>query len=489
MSKLPRYYQKFIYLTCILNIKQIFQKIKLFIKKIYTMRGYFGLSQISEDERSNILKQHKHIYNGYRTMQPEMSNTQPLYVQDFANDKGGITVDNKGNVKPYMNKGINEQVEEVCDECGSMEMEESKGACNECGGMMYEGECSECGWKGEVGAMEEQIDDEIEWEEDYGFDEMPIEDDSIFGKEKKKEFRPGVDLGKSFEKFKGMMDMDEETGHLDDIYDEEDLNPSAGFDYIEGSSNDVDTFKERYKKLKEQNELDEIGTHELKKGRKYKLNFPSVEDELEYDDETGEKTKGEKMYKFKGKKHGGHLLPSKHIEKYVSDLDEQGGNADDMDVDDVLPPFNFATEGPMAGGDTYPVNEYDDDVMEYETMESAWADDIDENDVSGVQGVYGDMKSAYDFDSEGPGKAGPYQTRSESGYEGEDEDVYWDNDMEDDELDLDITKFNPEDKSWEEITAHTGDDEFAHIDEDLRESLISQKNRIMEMMSRMKVIK
>jgi hypothetical protein len=469
------------------------------------MRGYFGLSQISEDERSNILKQHKHIYNGYRTMQPEMSNTQPLYVQDFANDKGGITVDNKGNVKPYMNKGINEQVEEVCDECGSMEM--SEGEHHDWWSNLNSNEKQKLSSKHFPEKMHDGLDmsnNEIK----HMFDSVHIKD----------KFRPGFDLGKSFEKFKKTIDegagtcnecggalyegecsecgwkgevgaMEEETGHLDDIYDEEDLNPSAGFDYIEGSSNDVDTFKERYKKLKEQNELDEIGTHELKKGRKYKLNFPSVEDELEYDDETGEKTKGEKMYKFKGKKHGGHLLPSKHIEKYVSDLDEQGGNADDMDVDDVLPPFNFATEGPMAGGDTYPVNEYDDDVMEYETMESAWADDIDENDVSGVQGVYGDMKPAYDFDSEGPGKAGPYQTRSESGYEGEDEDVYWDNDMEDDELDLDITKFNPEDKSWEEITAHTGDDEFAHIDEDLRESLISQKNRIMEMMSRMKVVK
>jgi hypothetical protein len=35
----------------------------------------------------------------------------------------------------------------------------------------------------------------------------------------------------------------------------------------------------------------------------------------------------------------------------------------------------------------------------------------------------------------------------------------------------------------------TGDDEFGNVDEDLRESLINQKNKINEMFLRMKVIK
>jgi hypothetical protein len=123
-------------------------------------------------------------------------------------------------------------------------------------------------------------------------------------------------------------------------------------------------------------------------------------------------------------------------------------------------------------------------------MESAWADEIDEVDVSGSQGIYGDMDPAYDFDSKGPGKAGPYQRFSYSEeYSGEDEDAYWEKDLEDDELDLDFEKFNPRDKSWEEITAYTGEDEFGGVDEDIKESLILQKNKIMEMMNRMKVIK
>lgn len=373
----------------------------------------WGIGQISPSEKSDILSLHKEIYDGYKTMLPKVSNTQPLYVQDFANDKEGLVVNNKGEVKKYTNMGINEQTEakEVCDECGAMMMEK---------------ECSECGWKGEVGAMEE------------------------------------------------------ETGHLDDIYKVNDLNMSDEFDYVKGADNKTNSFK-----IKEDmdSELDEINVDKIVKGKKYKYHTPSFEDELEFDDEFKGKDDKEPMLKFKGRDKMAHLLSKKHVEDFVDSLDEQGGNADDMDVDDVEPAYNFQSNGPMDGGDVYPVNEY-------ETMESAWSDEIDEVDISGVQGVYGDMKKPYDFDSEGPGKAGPYQHSSyNEEYEGEDEDVYWEKDLEDDELDLDITKFNPEDKSWEEITAHTGDDEFSHLDEDIRESFLQQKNRISEMFQRMKVIK
>ena len=315
------------------------------------MRTNYGIGQLSAAEKSDILDQHKSLYNGYRTMQPEVSNTQPLYVFDPAGDKHGLVVNNKGEVKRYTNMGINEQVEtkEVCDECGAM---------------MTEGECSECG---------------------YGH-------------------------------------MEEEIGHLDDIYDEEDLDPKSGFDYIEGSSNDIDTFEGMHKNLyKEDDTIDDDG----------------------FEDE----------------------------ELATDELDEQGGNADDMNVDSVEPAYDFDSNGP---GGVYPVNEYDDDEVEYEKMESAWADEeIDEVDVSGSQGIYSDMDKAYDFDSEGPGKAGPYQ---EFSYESEEDD---------DSFDLDLDKFNPRDKSWEEIKAHTGDDDWSEIDEDIMEDFTSQKNKISEMFNRM----
>jgi len=278
------------------------------------MRGYFGLGQLSATEKSDILDQHKSLYNGYQTMQPKVSNTQPLYVYDSAGDKDGMVVNNKGEVKKYTNMGINEQVEEskeVCDECGAMGMSEAE--CSECGGMMYEGECSECGYRGG--------------------------------------------------------EMDEETGHLDDIYDEQDLDPTGGFDYIEGPSNDVDTFEGMHKNLYKEDEYEDTDN----------------EDDGFEDIESGE------------------------------EMDEQGytggGNAPDMDLSNIDPAYDFISNGP---GEVYPESEMDEQCLdcedEYETMESAWAEsEMDEVDVSGSQGIYGDMEKAYDFDSEGPGKAGPYQ--------------------------------------------------------------------------------
>lgn len=64
---------------------------------------------MSKEERNNILDQHKELYNGFVTNNTS-PNTQPLYTQDFANDKSGITVNNRGEVMPYKNMGINEDV-------------------------------------------------------------------------------------------------------------------------------------------------------------------------------------------------------------------------------------------------------------------------------------------------------------------------------------------------------------------------------------------
>jgi hypothetical protein len=62
---------------------------------------------MTNEERTNILDQHKEIYDGYVT-QYANTNEQPLYVQDLANDKNGITVNNRGEVGTYRNTGINE---------------------------------------------------------------------------------------------------------------------------------------------------------------------------------------------------------------------------------------------------------------------------------------------------------------------------------------------------------------------------------------------
>ena len=74
------------------------------------MKAYF--LNVPNEEKENILNQHKNVYDGYVTNYAK-PNEQPLYVQDFANDKHGITVSNKGVVKRYTNVGINENMDEM----------------------------------------------------------------------------------------------------------------------------------------------------------------------------------------------------------------------------------------------------------------------------------------------------------------------------------------------------------------------------------------
>ena len=111
---------------------------------------FFG---ISEQERQNILDKHKEVYNGYQTLNPSpVSNNQPLYTQDFANDKGGLTVNNKGEVTQYKNMGINESVEEgtMCEQCGLSESKCKCGETKEIDEEMCEQGCSD---------VTEQVDD------------------------------------------------------------------------------------------------------------------------------------------------------------------------------------------------------------------------------------------------------------------------------------------------------------------------------------------
>ena len=437
------------------------------------MRGYFGLGKLSASEKSDILDQHKSVYNGYQTMQPQVSNTQPLTVYDFAGDKEGLVVNNKGEVKKYTNMGINEQVEE-------------KSMCEECGGQMTEGECMECGYnEGEMGEGKKFPDLTGDGEVTYA--------DILKGrgvKSKNSKFDKSIKKVNTISKKHGMeeddsdwdatlMDgLEEETGHLDDIYNVRDLNMDSGFDYIEGGSNDVDTFEGMHKNLYREDEEEDMVDYEN----------DDNEDDGFLDDQLDEDQTDDKPYE-KGKfgmkasrarasfeptpkekdildklfgQYGDDIppivirylrkLPRKVFTKRLQDLGlldtkadvkEQGGNVDDMNVSDVESAYDFESNGPMDGGDSYPVNEY-----EYETMESAFADEIDEVDVSGSQGIYGDMDPAYDFDSDGPGKGGPYQEFSHG-------------------------------------TVHSDlDDEFEEIDEDLQEDFKTQKNKIKEMFDR-----
>lgn len=76
---------------------------------------FYSLGQLNNEEKNNILHKHRELYNGYKKVWENGPNEQPLYTQDFANDKGGIVVTNKGDVKTYTNYGINESIEDFDD--------------------------------------------------------------------------------------------------------------------------------------------------------------------------------------------------------------------------------------------------------------------------------------------------------------------------------------------------------------------------------------
>lgn len=152
------------------------------------MNAYFF--PISNQDREDILAKHRELYNGYQTLNPAAVNKeQPLYTQDFANDKMGMVVNNKGEVKEYTNMGINESVEEVvteetktcpcgceigkckcgpeckkCD-CGRKKLDEQVETCEQCGGQLTEGMCNECGYGG---SLEEMYADDMDISDEEG---------------------------------------------------------------------------------------------------------------------------------------------------------------------------------------------------------------------------------------------------------------------------------------------------------------------------------
>jgi hypothetical protein len=272
-----------------------------------------------------------------------------------------------------------------------------------------------------------------------------------------------------------------------------------------------------------ESELDEIGVKDLEKGKKYKFKSPSFEDDIEFEDEIDYPHGGSKHYSFKGNK-AGHLLGDKSVEDFVShmkDTDEGIYDIKDLDKGDE---FDY------VGGDA---NLEEDHMDLYEPMESAFADEMNEQ---GIAGLYSDIDfPAYDFQSKGPMQArGPYGTSEQVSMEEDDDDFGFESPWcpeckgsgceecdgsgmkrnsigDEDERETAINKMRRgkadiEDIDWEDI--HTDDLEdtgefetasnkmrrgkadiedidWEDIDEDLRESFISKKNKINEMMNRM----
>ena len=102
---------------------------------------------ISEEEKQALLAKHQQPYNSYQTLNMPQPSSR-ITVYDPAGDKHGVQVTSNGGVRTYSNVHLREGKEQMCSECGS--------------GMMYEGECSECGYKMEGAAKLQDKFDYVE---------------------------------------------------------------------------------------------------------------------------------------------------------------------------------------------------------------------------------------------------------------------------------------------------------------------------------------
>ena len=232
------------------------------------MNSYFF--PISNEERENILNKHKHVYNGYRTLNPNpVENEQPLYVQDFANDKEGLVVNNKGEVKAYTNMGINEARK-----------------------------------RKPYLADEEMKEGEVDEFFKFDFSDEDVEKE----KEKKQKRQDELDSALS--------SIDKKEVDKEEVDENEPMCEECGGDYMEETEFD-------------KNEMEEIEHHDLKKGGSYKMKIPNFDDD---NDEEGEFEYtgpvnyefGEPHHSFQRKDRTGGALLGKDLSRlYTEDEDEE----------------------------------------------------------------------------------------------------------------------------------------------------------------------
>ena len=173
------------------------------------MNAYYF--KMTNEEKTNILDQHKEIYDGYVTSYAQPAKEQPLYTQSYANDKQGLTVSNKGVVTAYKNMGINEMKYDG-KSTGLFSSEEPKEQGHISGGSAYEPEES----------FESEMDEEYYVSLGEQLDMIGDGDEDLehgtFGHDDEKELP--FDIGDDSEHFN---DEDELVFNLGDgIFDDED---------------------------------------------------------------------------------------------------------------------------------------------------------------------------------------------------------------------------------------------------------------------------
>jgi len=491
---------------------------------------------MTPEERESILDKHKHVYNGYQTLQPNIPNPQPLYVQDYANDKEGITVSSKGKVMSYRNQNINESIKEgnMCEQCGSMMNEgetceqcESRyesikegEMCEQCGGTMSEGKCKVCSKY-----------------KKYDVDLYDVED---LNPKNKFDYVEGIDLGESdwdidseFE-VKKDFDLPKGHGHLkkgDKVKINKKWKNSAGD--VFGSDKSMDNYglsKDDIDYMS--SDLDEIRIGDLELDKLYSMKFPKF-DEPDF-------PKYDKKMKYTGKIHykdGKPMHGFSSIEdepswaSFAGDDDEELKDIYPIDLEEMesnydykLPAYQFKSNGPIDAYDEDDKNYFEDtvDVFDDEDLQAGrafsdmgdkdeWSDEkilmslrSDSNKSMGtdtsIDMDLSDVKEPYTFASGGPGrsigvyeeldeessaKIGSYANKSLKELQNElarlnskaDE-----HKEKDENLPVDIKmKLN---QVRNAIQAKRKSKVEEEVDEDLKESFIKQKNKITEMFNR-----
>lgn len=220
------------------------------------MNAYFF--NMTPEEKENILDKHKELYNGYQSLQPVGNNTKPLYTQDYANDKHGITLSNKNVVKRYTNMNINESdvnKSETCEQCGANGVMMESETCEQCG---YKSETSE-NFTGKFDYVEvKDLGDENNDMQSDSYDELDEQGGGI---------TPDMNIGdvdSAFD-FKSMGPIDayddNDKNYFSDelnIFDDDDLQAARAFaDY---DDDDAEGFSTEDILMSLRNDIDPLGT-------------------------------------------------------------------------------------------------------------------------------------------------------------------------------------------------------------------------------------